>query len=730
MSGWTTKQKQIKKIKPFKKRPVWVAFVPALLACMLIMMWYIAPIGRNFNVGDTASRDLIAPYDVIDKQATEKLQAAAKLTVQDVYLRDETMTREYEKKAMKIFDYLDRLPEDARKMGGQIIDASARNSLLREYDYRLDSLTSDEWAQLLGENGSNRLRQPIEEYLSETELYAMLSMPRAQYREWIRELSIAYDKLLRQGIQESSIEVSRDSFLKDLKPFTPIYLDGILDQIATHLILPNMFYSADATKAVVDTISRNTATQYIIAGEPIVKKGMSITTDQHDILKEIGYISSPQEMFGQWGAIILFYLVLGIPILSILSMIARKQNITFRCCLLFSIIISSTLLLSLLMQEWNIGFHTIFFCMLLLTQLLSPSVSLMGMLLLMPTVSVMSGGIGVFDYSLVMQSMLVTLVSGLVGIALVRFSKRRSTLIFAGLCSGISCSVVYLMIGMMKGNTLWSIGTASFWAILGGMFGAILGIGLLPLLESIFDIATPTRLLELCDPNSPLLQRLMIEAPGTYHHSIMVANLSEACASAAGANVSLIRVAAYYHDIGKLENPLYFSENQYGENLHDAMDPWQSAAIIRAHVTDGVSILKNEKFPSAVIDIVSEYHGTRVMGAFYGKAVLESKDPNLSDMEFRYSGPTPRSMESAILMVVDSLEAAVRAMRLVDPDEISKMLDKIVSAVFEDNQLKDSPLSFEQVEKMRRCILRVFHGETHKRVQYPDISALKKELNG
>ena len=701
--------------------------VLSVLVCAGVMMWYVAPLGQNMKPGDIASRDMVAPFDIVDTEGTQRLKEAARAVVADVYVPDQAITAECSEKAASFFDSLGRLQVDAERMRGQMIEASPRKSVLREYETGV--LTSDEWREVLGYQGMERLHKPIENYASTNSICSILAMPEGEYREWLREFSTAYDQLLRKGIPENQIKTVRADFLKQAQAFTPVYLDDLIRNFADQLIQPTMVYDESATQGSVDEALRRITTQYIMAGEPIVEKGHSLTQTQYEWLKETGSILPAEQIALRWGAVALFYGVLGFFVVRMLLYNFQHIKATRRHYFLFFILIMMTLGFSFFMQEWNVGFSMGFFCVLLMTQLFNPVIAILAMFLLSPVLSVMTGGVGVFDYAMVAQALLVNMMIALSGVEMTRCSKRRSSLMVAGIGAGLCGSIIYILVGIMRSQSYSTILRASFWTLMGAAGGAILGLGVLPVFESVFDIATPTRLLELSDPKSKLLQRLMREAPGTYHHSMMVATLAETCASAIEANIQLLRVGAYYHDIGKLERPYYFSENQSGENPHDDLDPWMSVSIIRAHVIDGVNLLKKEKFPAAVINLVQQYHGTRIIGAFYAKAVKESGNPELPDDDFRYDGPIPQTKESAILMIVDSVEAAVRAMNIQEEDKISELYDKIVLGAYQDRQLEDTPLTFEELEKMRQCILYVYQGERHQRVQYPDVEELKKELH-
>ena len=253
------------------------------------------------------------------------------------------------------------------------------------------------------------------------------------------------------------------------------------------------------------------------------------------------------------------------------------------------------------------------------------------------------------------------------------------------------------------------------------MFSAVLAIGLQALLELVFNLATNAKLIELSNPNQPLLRRLLMEAPGTYHHSIIVANLAEAAATAVGANGLLARVGAYYHDVGKLKRPMYFKENQRGDNPHDRTDPRVSAAILTAHPRDGAQMAQKDRLPSPVVDIVRQHHGDSLALYFYDKAVkLYGEDVDVSS--FRYEGPRPRSKEAAVVMLADTIEAATRTLANPSPEKMEALIRKLVREKLDDGQLNDSALTFSDLDKICSTFVTVLTGVFHERIEYPEIN--------
>ena len=248
---------------------------------------------------------------------------------------------------------------------------------------------------------------------------------------------------------------------------------------------------------------------------------------------------------------------------------------------------------------------------------------------------------------------------------------------------------------------------------------AVFCVGMLSLWENAFDVVTPARLHELLNGNHPLLRKLMTAAPGTFHHSMMAASLAEAAAEAIGANALLARAGATYHDVGKLRRPSYFSENQTdGRNVHDTLPPAESAEIIIAHQRDAETLLQKHRVPAAVRAIAAEHHGTTLVAYFYYKAKQDGQA--VEEAAFRYPGPRPSTRESAIVMLADSCEAAVRSLGEATAEQMAEMVHKVVRGKIDDGQFADCPITLQELAKVEKSFLLTFSGILHGRVRYPD----------
>lgn len=264
-----------------------------------------------------------------------------------------------------------------------------------------------------------------------------------------------------------------------------------------------------------------------------------------------------------------------------------------------------------------------------------------------------------------------------------------------------------------------------------GILSGMLALGTLPILESSFGIITPYGLAELADHNQPLLKRLQFEAPGTYHHSLMVSNLAEAAAEAIGANPILARVGAFYHDIGKLKRPLFFVENQsyFGiENPHTKLNPRLSKMVITAHPKDGVELAKEYHLPNIIHSFILQHHGEGLASYFYNQAIAEEGIENVKEEQFRYTGPKPNSKETAILMIADAVESAVRSLKTPSNEEIEAIIDKIIKERLDDGQFSDCPLTLKDLKVIATTFNRILRGMQHNRIKYHQ--AIVNQLDG
>lgn len=319
-----------------------------------------------------------------------------------------------------------------------------------------------------------------------------------------------------------------------------------------------------------------------------------------------------------------------------------------------------------------------------------------------------------------MSARMVMLLGGSAAALSVRVVRRRSQ----GLVLGAVIAGVYALtcigLDLLRSGEAGDLLTCVMWGAANGMASALIAMGFLPLFEAFTKITTDQTLLELADLNRPLLKRLSLEASGTYAHSINVANLAEAAARAIDANALLVRVGAYYHDVGKIATPQYFIENQArGRNPHDQIDAKRSAQIVRAHVLEGIKLAEQAKVPESVRMFIPEHHGTQSIGFFYDQARQASPDEDLDPADFAYLGPRPQSKETAILMLSDSVESAMKVLQEPTPERIRALVDRIVDSKIDQGQLDDAPLTLREISRIKEQFASILTGMYHHRIDYP-----------
>jgi cyclic-di-AMP phosphodiesterase PgpH len=319
------------------------------------------------------------------------------------------------------------------------------------------------------------------------------------------------------------------------------------------------------------------------------------------------------------------------------------------------------------------------------------------------------------------EAWLPVFVAGAAAALSVRAVRRRAqTWVFAAIIAG-AYAVVLIALAGLSGWEATRLLTSLSWSSGNALVSAILAMGFLPVFEWFTRITTDQTLLEWADPNRPLLRKLSMEAPGTYAHTINVANLAESAATAIGANGLLCRVGVYYHDVGKMLKPQYFIENQpAGRNPHDRLKPATSAAIVREHVTEGIRMAEEAKVPDVLIDFIPEHHGTQEIAYFLDRARAEAgPDEEIDPEVFRYPGPRPRSRETAIVMLADSVESAARALQDPTPERVRDLIESVVNDKIRQGQLEEAPLTMQEIGKIKDQLLKVLTGVYHHRIDYP-----------
>ncbi len=454
----------------------------------------------------------------------------------------------------------------------------------------------------------------------------------------------------------------------------------------------------------------------VVQGEEIVAEGEVISLQQYEVLDELG-LTQPQIDVGTvlGNALV----ALGIASLLVAFLWRYEPAIWHRnrsVLLFFLVVVVSAVALRIAADRalWAFVVPT------------AASVLLVGILLQGASGAAMAGALAVLAGVMNRDSLelaVYVLAGGLAALLTITRAERLNAFVRVGMALAVSNLVVVTAFSLLGQRDLG--GFAQLWGagIVNAALSVVLAIGSFHVLGNVFGIMTVFQLLELANPSNRLLRRLLLETPGTYHHSVMVGNLAERAAETIGADPLLARVAAYYHDIGKMKNPLAFIENQAGaHNIHDDLSAETSARIISGHIRDGIDLGYEHGLPVQVIGFIPQHHGTSVMTFFHGKALREvgGRGDLVDEATYRYPGPKPQSREAAILMLADGVEASVRSLDTKDEESIRAMVDRIVDGRVEDGQLDDAELTLKNIAQIKDAFVGQLLGMYHSRIKYPD----------
>ena len=526
---------------------------------------------------------------------------------------------------------------------------------------------------------------------------------KAQREELLELLQKTYESGVTKDDGIITIKDEQNEKIEKLSP---------LEKKVLHTFLvPNYIFDKEKTKEEIEKKTSKIGPQIVEvqAGSIIAKKGEVITEKKLEILSALGIYS--------YADSILRFLINGFYLLLISFISYHIIGRTFKKEILnkniyravFLLIAGAFVLLRFINNEhmYIIPFEVIFFMLgILVNAAFAFTMGMICLLFLMP----------MLDYNLIY--FFIYLFSILLGEIMLKDIKTRSQLINLGVQLSIVRFILFLILCFFLTDMNVSVVMKAGEIIIAGILSGMLSIALVPYFERTFNILTRFKLLELGDLSHPLLRDLSVKTPGTFYHSMMVATLSEAAADAVGADSIFTRVACYYHDIGKMKRPKFYVENQEGGvNPHNAISPFLSALIIAAHTKEGAELGKEYKIPKEIRDIMYEHQGTTLLAYFYNKA--KQIDENVQEEDFRYPGPKPKTKESAIIMLADSIEAAVRSLDEKTPVTIEAMIRKIIAGKMDDGQLSDADLTFKEIETIIKVFTKTLMGIHHVRIKYP-----------
>ena len=487
-------------------------------------------------------------------------------------------------------------------------------------------------------------------------------------------------------------------------------------------LMPTAFVDETLTRAARDAAASavTPVLRRLAEGDVIVQAGEPVSEEQLRALQAVGLYDPRTRQLRQTAVVVLGSLLVGALLALPVAYAARalRGRVSRRQ---FVFLVGLTLV-TLAVQRAALDLSSDFVFVLLAPLLVA---TLLGEVAALLWAGWLAIAVGLLVPGAPLQSAAAVLVGGLAATLLAGVVRNRMALLIAGSAGGLVSGATLVFLQLMNGGTAplpAATDVASYLA--GGVLAGIVALGLVPLAEGVFEFLTDFRLMELSSPHSPLLQKLVLEAPGTYQHSQIIASLVEQAVQQIGGNSLLARVGALYHDVGKLRRPQFFAENQAsGDNPHDRLSPHLSYLIITSHVRDGVEMLREHGLPPALEPFAAEHHGTTVLAYFYKRALEDTE--RLDELNFRYPGPKPHTKETAVLMLADAVESASRT--LPDPTQgsIRAMIDRLIEQRLQDGQLSDSPLNFRDLDAIANTFERVMTASLHRRVRYPSAEEIK-----
>jgi len=713
---------------PYLLSKATLAALTAIL-CIMIIEWKGNLFTSGFREGDIALRDIYAPYDFsikgeIDTKATEELRKKAYLSVRPICIID----RDSEEKVLKKLESFRGELESLKKM--QIGDEERLSKVKNiSTEFNLSETIVQDILGLKDFDGFFELVKKIlvqfidkgvisgQDYstLKQSDIDTLTLIDPITKLEKPKKL----DDFFRLDELRKNLEPAISSFIKDRKD-KQIFLDLI-----SAILVNNIRYDANQTELKRQEAAQAVQPVYTIVdvkkNEVILNKGERIQRSHIEKLKvieekELSFFRFV-EVFGISILVILFVLLVSLYI----RYFEPEVNSSIKELVLISTV--SILLVAtakiIVFSPWPSSLVPVAVGSMLVAILVNGRLAIVLTIFLSVLVGMMAGER--------LDILGLSLVAGIVGTFSMRDVKRRSQLITAGLAVGLANMSYLIGISLLRSFELKTGIIESLLGLANGIISAIIVTGILPIFENIFKIPTNISLLELADLNHPILKKMVIEAPGTYHHSLVVGNLAESACEAIGANYLLARVASYFHDIGKIEKAPYFSENQSPDgSAHDKLSPTMSSLIITNHVKNGVELAERYRLNKKIVDIIRQHHGTGLVFYFYKKAVETGVEEEVGEQSFRYSGPKPQTKEAACVLLADSVEAASRTLDDPTPARIKGLVRKVINTKFIDGQLDECDLTLKDLEKISEVFTHILTGIFHKRVEYPEEAQEKK----
>ncbi len=657
----------------------------------------------NLKEGDISKYDISATRDIVDKYRTEILAKQASRAVTSVMTDIQGANEGVRDKTQSFLSIIEEARFALTENGKKLKSINSDSEELASFEEKVRGLglklTSEQFKYMLLAD-----KNDIERFKIITEL--------------VITKALAQD-ITSSNLAQKILEAQNDFESKELSQ----ELKNIGGALVKTILVPNKTIDEALTQEKRDEAYNDVIENKSIVikkGERVINQNERVTKAKYDILKELNLLHDSSFDFALAGGILTVLLLLFFLLILYMNHFCKKILQNRNDLLLLSTIILLTIIISRGVTGLTEGVFVhyslsapIFIAAILISVLLDLKLAIIVNFVVTVAVSIMTKG----DLDLVYLS----LISGTFTAFIVSKANQRNKLFMSGVGIAIFNVLIIVSLGLINGYDRYLILKDSVIVALNGILCMVLALGTMPFWETVFNVITPLKLMELANPNQPLVKRLLMEAPGTYHHSLMVGNLAEVATEAIGGNALLARVGAYFHDIGKLKRPNFFKENQLSDNPHDRMTANLSTLVITSHPRDGIELAKKYKIPVAIRDIIIQHHGTTLVVYFYHKAKKSEKENEIKQENFRYEGPKPSTKEAAVVMLADSVEAAVRSMADKTEGKIEGLVRKIIKDKLDDGQLDLCSLTLKDLDDIAKSFMSVLSGLFHEREEYPDI---------
>lgn len=562
--------------------------------------------------------------------------------------------------------------------------------------------------------------------LTDDALNILLKQNPATLNEAKEKLPVLVEETLNEPIRTENLAIERDKVVQKVRTTFnfPDDVTNVLISIARGSIIATEIKNDELTDLRIEQAKASVEPTRILQGQILVQKGEIVSKEVYRQLELLGMLTNKSSYKPYIG--VSLFVLLTMWVLFGQTIRVKESNLHNAKNLIvvaFSVIVSVLMMKVLQSVAYNFDIIIAFlFPTAMVSMLVYILVNERAAFISNFVVAAYAGIIFQEGYTNIfqMEVALYILFGGIAGIFAMQRMYNNSQILRSSLIVA-SVNLTFILFYLLMTKTTYEFTDIAFYigaALVSGVLSGALTLGILPFFESAFGILSTMRLIELSSPNHPLLKKILTETPGTYHHSLMVANLAEAACEAIGANGLLARVGCYYHDIGKTNRPGFFIENQVnGYNPHDNLSPEASKDIIISHAVDGADILKKNKLPKEIIDVAEQHHGTSLLKFFYHKA--KEMNPNIQEESFRYPGPKPQTKEIAIISVADSVEAAVRSMKEPNAEKIHRLIQSIIKDKVIDGQFDECDLSFKEIKKIEESFCSTMNGTFHSRIEYP-----------